>query len=101
MEIFETLNGTTTVFDDFVTENDFHGADIGAVLGLYRGPCLLDVTTKVALGNMRERVTIDGSTTVEGVYAAGCARRPCDVSRSTKDATAAALLAIQCLNGGE
>ena len=44
---------------------------------------------------------IDGSTDVEGVYAAGCAKRPCDVSRATKDSTAAALKAIQCLNRGK
>jgi len=44
---------------------------------------------------------VDGSTEVEGVYAAGCATRPCDVSRVTKAATAAALKAIQCLNRGE
>jgi len=43
---------------------------------------------------------IDGSTEVEGIYAAGCATHPCDVSRSTKEATAAALKAIQCVNGG-
>jgi quinone-modifying oxidoreductase subunit QmoA len=43
---------------------------------------------------------IDGSTSAEGVFVAGCARHPCDVARSTKDATAAALKAIQCLNGG-
>ena len=41
---------------------------------------------------------IDGSTDVDGVYAAGCAKHPCDVSRATKDSTAAALKAIQCLN---
>jgi quinone-modifying oxidoreductase subunit QmoA len=40
---------------------------------------------------------IDGSTDVEGVYAAGCAKRPCDVSRTTKDSVAATLKAIQCL----
>jgi quinone-modifying oxidoreductase subunit QmoA len=44
---------------------------------------------------------IDPATNVDGVYAAGCARHPCDVSRATKEATAAALKAIQCLNGGE
>lgn len=44
---------------------------------------------------------IDGSTNTDGVYAAGCAKRPCDVSRTTKDSTAAALKAIQCLNRGE
>jgi quinone-modifying oxidoreductase subunit QmoA len=44
---------------------------------------------------------IDGTTDIDGVYAAGCATRPCDVSRSTKQATAAALKAVQCLNRGE
>jgi quinone-modifying oxidoreductase subunit QmoA len=44
---------------------------------------------------------LDGETNVEGVFVAGCAKRPCDVSRTTKDATAAALKAIQCLNRGE
>ena len=44
---------------------------------------------------------IDGATDVEGVYAAGCAKRPCDVSRVTKDSTAAALRAVQCIKGGD
>jgi len=44
---------------------------------------------------------IHGETDVHGVYAAGCAKRPCDVSRATKESTAAALKAIQCLNKGE
>ena len=44
---------------------------------------------------------VDGSTDVKGIYAAGCAKRPCDVSRTTKDSTAAALKAIQCLDRGE
>ncbi len=44
---------------------------------------------------------IDGSAEVEGIYAAGCATHPCDVSRSTKEATGAVLKAIQCLYGGE
>jgi quinone-modifying oxidoreductase subunit QmoA len=39
----------------------------------------------------------DGATSVDGVYVAGCARHPCDVSRATKDAAAAALKAIHCL----
>jgi len=41
---------------------------------------------------------LDGGTGVDGVYAAGCARHPCDVSTTTKEATAAALKAIQDLN---
>jgi len=42
---------------------------------------------------------LDSTTGVEGVFAAGCARGPCDVSRTTKEATAAALKAIQYLKG--
>jgi len=44
---------------------------------------------------------IDGTTAIDGIYAAGCAKHPCDVSRATKDSTAAALKAIQSLNGGD
>jgi quinone-modifying oxidoreductase subunit QmoA len=43
---------------------------------------------------------IDGTTDVDGIYAAGCVKHPCDVSRATKESTAAALRAIQCLNRG-
>jgi len=43
---------------------------------------------------------IDGATDVDGIYAAGCAKHPCDVSRTTKESTAAALKAIQCVNRG-
>jgi len=44
---------------------------------------------------------IDRSANIEGIFAAGCAKNPCDVSRTTKEATAAALKAIQCLGGGD
>ncbi len=44
---------------------------------------------------------IEGATNIEGIYSAGCSKHPCDVSSTTKDATAAALKAIQCLIGGE
>ena len=44
---------------------------------------------------------MDGSSQVEGVYSAGCAKHPCDVSRTTRDSTGAALKALQCLKRGE
>jgi quinone-modifying oxidoreductase subunit QmoA len=44
---------------------------------------------------------VDGTAEIPGIYPAGCAKRPCDVSRATKDATAAALKAVQCLNREE
>lgn len=43
---------------------------------------------------------INGATSVPGIFAAGCVQRPCDVSRATKESTAAALKAIQCLKRG-
>ena len=43
---------------------------------------------------------VDGSTEADGIYAAGCAGHPCDVSTATKEGTAAALKAIQCLSKG-
>jgi quinone-modifying oxidoreductase subunit QmoA len=43
---------------------------------------------------------IHGDTGVEGVFVAGCAKHPCDVARTTKESTAAALKAIQCLKKG-
>ena len=44
---------------------------------------------------------VEQNTGVDGVFSAGCSTRPCDVSRATKESTAAALKAIQCLNQGE
>ena len=43
---------------------------------------------------------VDGTAETDGIYAAGCAGHPCDVSTATKEATAAVLKAIQCLNKG-
>jgi quinone-modifying oxidoreductase subunit QmoA len=42
-----------------------------------------------------------GDTGLPGVFAAGCVRHPCDVARATKEGTAAALRAIQCIRREE
>jgi quinone-modifying oxidoreductase subunit QmoA len=44
---------------------------------------------------------INGNNDDNGIYASGCITHPCDVSRSTKDSTAAALKAIQYIKKGE
>jgi hypothetical protein len=50
-------------FDQFVTQNEFHGGQLG-VAAEYQGCCWsLELLAKVALGNMHERVLIDGRTT--------------------------------------
>ena len=66
LAIRELLESTILVSDDFGTVNDFHGVDLGAVVGLRRGGWLLDFTAKVALGDMRQELSIDGSTKVDG-----------------------------------
>jgi quinone-modifying oxidoreductase, subunit QmoA len=44
---------------------------------------------------------LEGTESVPGVFSTGCAKRPCDVSRTTKDSCGAAIKAIQCINKGE
>jgi hypothetical protein len=57
--------GTTLdLFDRFVTENDFHGGDIGLAMQLDHGPWTFGVLGKVALGNVHQRLAIDGGTVV-------------------------------------
>jgi hypothetical protein len=58
-------NGVPSTFlvnDSFETENYFHGAELGLQWERYRGPWSMELLGKVALGNNREIVTINGST---------------------------------------
>lgn len=57
--------GTTIdVLDAFGTENDFHGGEVGLSTQFTRGCWDLDILTKLAVGNMRQRATIGGHTTI-------------------------------------
>jgi quinone-modifying oxidoreductase subunit QmoA len=91
----DSKNLTLTVEDTISGENLHQKFDM-VVLATGIVPNTVDVKIPLDL-KYDEYGFIDGSTTVEGVFAAGCARHPCDVSRATKEATAAALKAIQCL----
>jgi hypothetical protein len=51
-------------FDSFETFNQFHGGELGLAMDIYRRRWTLGLIGKVALGNMREQVTIGGSTFV-------------------------------------
>jgi hypothetical protein len=48
--------------DAFNTDNDFHGADLGLIGHSRDGNWTLDLLAKVALGNMRQRIAVNGST---------------------------------------
>ncbi|MCA9120285.1 MAG: BBP7 family outer membrane beta-barrel protein [Planctomycetaceae bacterium] len=65
--------GTTqNLFDSFATDNQFHGGELGIAYTQQYSCWSLDATMKMALGNNRSTVTIDGQT-VNTVPAGGSA----------------------------
>ncbi len=61
-----TLNpgGAFNIRDEFGTENTFNGFDIGTMLKHQRGCWSVELLSKIALGNTRSRVNIDGATSI-------------------------------------
>ncbi len=57
------LGTRLTVFDQFYTANEFHGADLGLTGAFYRGPWILGWRATVALGANLGAVDIGGITT--------------------------------------
>ncbi len=53
--------------DEFQTRNTFHGFDCGLLNRFGRGPFTVDVLTKLAVGSMEQRVTIQGSRKTLGL----------------------------------
>ncbi len=66
LQISESLSaaGPTTLnlSDVFDTMNEFHGAELGVNTRLQLERCSLDLLLKLAMGNVRSRVIIDGAT---------------------------------------
>jgi hypothetical protein len=58
------VGSTITVRDAFRTQNEFHGASVGLVGRSYRGVVTLEALGKIALGNMRQQVAINGASTL-------------------------------------
>jgi len=57
--------GTRFVIEDqFRARNDFHGGELGLVTQVVRGRWVLEVLTKVALGNNHQTVNVDGRTSI-------------------------------------
>ncbi|MFV1965115.1 MAG: BBP7 family outer membrane beta-barrel protein [Pirellulaceae bacterium] len=59
------LGTTFDIFDNFTAENDFHGGDLGLVAEFYRNAWTVELLAKVALGNLRRTVNIEGGTTIQ------------------------------------
>lgn len=77
------------VNDQFETENQFHGGDLGLQTEFANGPWSLGVLTKVGLGNMRHTLDINGSTTVTdgatAVFQGGLFSQPSNIGSSSND----------------
>ena len=59
-----TVGATLDIFDEFVTENRFHGAQVGLHVIRRRNPCWsFEFIAKVALGNTRFGGVVAGQTT--------------------------------------
>ena len=61
---FVAVGTMLEVSDYFSTTSDFHGVDLGLEKEWFRGIWSMSATGKVALGNARQRVTVDGWTSV-------------------------------------
>jgi len=57
-------NAVISIFDSFRTQNEFHGGSMGVIARSYRGAITLEGLFKMALGNMRQSVIVNGNTTV-------------------------------------
>lgn len=64
-----TDGSSLDLFDRFSTKNTFHGPQIGALAERQSGVWTLQLLTKLALGNTRSQVGIDGWTTATAIDA--------------------------------
>ena len=56
--------GNFLIMDQFKTNNQFYGGQIGAEAEFRRSRWFLDLTAKLALGNIHQQVDINGMTTI-------------------------------------
>ena len=57
-------NTVFQVTDDFDAQNDFHGGVLGLQTSIYNGCWTLTGLAKISFGNMRQTVSINGSTVI-------------------------------------
>jgi hypothetical protein len=89
------LVGVTTHFDQFRTFNQFNGGTVGLTSDIRRGRWVLESQAKVALGNMRQTVEVDGNTTLKvnngptQVFTGGVLTQQSNIGRFTRNQFAA------------
>jgi len=98
-EINEAPDSEDLIVDveDTISRKNLHMRFDMVVLATGMEPYSLDIETPFHL-EVDGYGFLQGANNVPGVYAVGCAKRPCDVSSAAKGATSAALKAIQLMN---
>ncbi len=79
-----------TITDQFDTENQFHGGEIGLHTELATGPWSIGILTKLAFGNMRQELEIEGQTTAfnglaTAVTPGGLFTQPSNIGSDSRD----------------
>src|SRR5262249_16222369 len=75
----------------FATRNQFTGLQLGTDVELRKGPCFLDLRLKVALGDVHEVVTINGSQAITPpgggttLFRGGLLALPSNIARFSQD----------------
>ena len=64
-------NLTATTRDLFQVENKYDAGTVGLMGEFYNGPLTIQMTGKIGVGNMNQRVAISGSNSVAGVASGG------------------------------
>jgi hypothetical protein len=84
------LGSRITVTDQFDTENQFHGGEVGLHTELATGPWSIGILTKLAFGNMRQELEIEGQTTAfngltTAVTPGGLFTQPTNIGTDSRD----------------
>ena len=85
------VGSTIDLFDRFTTENDFHGAEIGvAAQWDLNQRWTVDALLKLAVGNVRQQLTINGQSTIDTgggpvTGAGGLLALPTNIGTYTRD----------------
>lgn len=89
--INELVNGVNPVGvfrinDQFDTVNKFNGFDMGMNYQRTRGPWSLDLLAKLAIGNTNQRVSIRGTTVIDGTaHQGGLLAQPSNIGTYSRD----------------
>ncbi len=83
--------GRFLINDSFNSNNQFHGGELGFIAEARRARWTMELISRLALGNNRQTVRIDGSTVIsgsqqdDGTYQGGLLALPTNIGSYTRD----------------